>query len=64
MKKKLLFCGLAALLSLSTLSARAQNTSIDVGEGADFCEKYSKKPFEKKNVYIVWVQGFFSAFNA
>lgn len=64
MKKKLIFCGLAALLSLGSFSVRAQNTSIDVGEGADFCEKYAKKPIEKKNTYIVWVQGFFSAFNA
>ncbi len=64
MKKKLLFFLAAALFSLSSAAGFAQNTSLDIGEGAEFCEKYAKKPIEKKNVYIVWVQGFFSAFNA
>lgn len=62
--KKTLLISLATLLFLSTSIGRAQNTSMDIGEGAEFCEKYAKKPIEKKNVYIVWVQGFFSAFNA
>lgn len=64
MKKKLLFSLVSALLLLGPVLATAQSTSTDVGEGAEFCEKYAKKPLEKKNVYIVWVQGFFSAFNA
>ena len=64
MKKKLLFSCVSALLLLSPVFATAQSTSTDVGEGAEFCEKYAKKPLEKKNAYIVWVQGFFSAFNA
>ena len=62
MKKILIFSVILGLLS--PLSIYAENTSVDVGEGAEYCEKYAKKPLDKKNVYIVWVQGFFSAFNA
>jgi len=64
MKNTLLFFTFLASLTLPSLAARAQNMSVDIGEGAEFCEKYAKKPLDKKNNYIVWVQGFFSAFNA
>lgn len=62
MKKKRYFLVLLGLLALAGPLRAA--TSTDIGEGAELCEKYAKKPIEKKNVYIVWVQGFFSAFNA
>ncbi len=38
--------------------------SVDIGEGAQLCQKYAKISLEKKSDYIIWVQGFFSAFNA
>ncbi|HCU24848.1 MAG TPA: hypothetical protein DF383_07510 [Deltaproteobacteria bacterium] len=45
-------------------AATAQNTAMDIGEGAELCAKYAKKSMSKKNNSIIWVQGFFSAFNA
>ena|SRR5215831_4865645 len=70
MKRTLIFFGL--LLALGLFGARAfadndsfaQNTSMDVGQGAELCEKFAKKSLGKQNDFIVWVQGFFSAFNA
>ncbi|HKY63360.1 MAG TPA: hypothetical protein VJR29_08080 [bacterium] len=62
MKKKRFFLLALALLALS--APLQAGTSMDIGEGAELCEKYAKKSLEKKNIYIVWVQGFFSAFNA
>ncbi len=64
MKNTLLFLVMATSLFCSARSLLAQNMSVDIGEGAEFCEKYAKKSLDKKNNYIVWVQGFFSAFNA
>lgn len=64
MKNTLLFFVFLASLTLSARPSLAQNMSVDIGEGAELCEKYAKKPLDKKNNYIVWVQGFFSAFNA
>ncbi len=40
----------------------AAETSLDIGEGAEFCKKFTSK--FKKNDFMIWVQGFFSAFNA
>lgn len=62
MKKKRIFLLALAFLALSAPLNAA--TSMDIGEGAELCEKYAKKSLGKKNNYIVWVQGFFSAFNA
>lgn len=60
-KKRFFLLALALLVWSAPLHA---GTSMDIGEGAELCEKYAKKSLEKKNIYIVWVQGFFSAFNA
>jgi len=62
MKKKRIF--LLALAFLGLAGPVNAATSMDIGEGAELCQKYAKKPLDKKNNYIIWVQGFFSAFNA
>ncbi len=62
MKKKQIFLSVLTFLVLAAPLHAA--TSMDIGEGAELCEKYAKKSLEKKNNYIIWVQGFFSAFNA
>src|SRR5262245_43182652 len=64
MKNTLIFFALTLTCLAVPRSGLAQNTSVDVGEGADLCQKYAKKPLDKKNNYIIWVQGFFSAYNA
>ena len=52
MKKKLIFWVLTVFFLLSSNPSFAENTSVDIGEGAEYCEKYAKQPIEKKNVYI------------
>jgi hypothetical protein len=41
-----------------------QGTGIDIGLGAITCNKYASRSFDKKNDFVIWTQGFFSAFNA
>lgn len=45
-------------------SARAQDTGTVVGEGARTCGKFLKAGRREQNNYIVWVQGYFTAYNA
>lgn len=45
-------------------SARAETGGMDIGQGAIRCETYASKSTGKKNDFIIWVQGFFSAYNA
>ncbi len=62
--KKILTLFLLSVFFCLPLLLKAQETSIDIGPGAILCEKYAKRPLDKKNDFILWVQGFFSAFNA
>ena len=58
---------LALCLLLITAWAPARShasDAVDIGQGALFCQKYAKLGLDKKNDYIIWVQGFVSAYNA
>jgi len=59
--KKILF--ILLLLSLASSRSFARD-AYDIGQGAILCKVYAKKSTDKKNDYIIWVQGFLSAFNA
>ena|SRR5436190_3031860 len=60
--KKIIY--LALLFPLFSSPYLWANTSLDIGEGAIPCKTYYKKSLDKKNNFIIWVQGCFSAFNA
>ncbi len=57
--KIIFFLGLAVLFSSSF--AWAQGSII--GAGALTCEQYSKRHIYKKNEFIIWVQGYITAYN-
>ncbi len=57
--KIIFFLGLAVLFSSSF--AWAQGSII--GAGALLCKDYSHRHIYKKNEFIVWVQGYLTAFN-
>jgi hypothetical protein len=59
---KLLLAALTALgISLSSLPSQALGNVV--GEGATTCEHYASRPLDKKNKYIIWTQGYITAFN-
>lgn len=47
-----------------TPAALAVDTGKVIGEGARKCTDYLKAKGRKQNKFIVWVQGYFSAYNA
>jgi hypothetical protein len=67
MKNRLTLLLLAIFLCLPAVPARAAGlpeTGTVVGEGAKLCQKLVKSSGNKENNFIVWVQGYFSAYNA
>jgi hypothetical protein len=60
------FILIALLFFAIPLTAIAETipSGMDIGQGAIPCKKYASLSLGKKNDYIIWVQGFFSAFNA
>ncbi len=62
MRSPWLFLVLVYLLCPTTL--RASETGTVVGEGARTCKEFYKADNRKKNSFIIWVQGYFSAYNA
>lgn len=43
---------------------RAEAKGAIIGEGAFTCQRYASRPLDKKNDYIIWVQGYVTAYNA
>ncbi len=43
---------------------QASETGTVIGEGARTCKEFYKADNRKKNSFIIWVQGYFSAYNA
>jgi hypothetical protein len=64
MKRYLLLLPTLLFLACFAVLSHAVPSGIDIGQGALKCESYVKKSGGKKNDYIIWVQGFFSAYNA
>jgi len=62
MKKWSCLCLLYVLSALPAIGH--SGTALDIGQGALYCQKYAKLGLDKKNDFIIWVQGFFSAYNA
>jgi len=62
---KLFILTLTALfLIASGTPAYSLDTGTIVGEGARSCKIFAKGSKRKKNNFIIWVQGYFSAYNS
>lgn len=52
------------LITISSFSVKSYDTGTVIGEGARTCKKMAKASGRKENNFIIWVQGYFSAYNA
>jgi len=63
MKIFVLVAAFALLTGLSVPASSAETGTV-IGQGALTCKKFYKSSGRKENDFIVWVQGYFSAYNA
>jgi len=66
MKKILLLLSLITfcLSGLISHQASAADTGVVFGQGALPCKKFLKSSKRKKNDYVIWIQGYLTAYNA
>ena len=62
---KIIFSAVLALVLLSlSYPASSLEKGIVFGKGTTLCEDYYKKSLAKKNDFVIWAQGYLSAYNS
>jgi hypothetical protein len=63
MKQTLAVLTLLACIAVASISQGEENGAV-FGQGAIPCQKFLKASKGKKNDYLIWVQGYLTAYNA